>query len=451
MRLGLGVLFILISHTNQLEIRGDDSKNSLLITPYASINLYESAHYLLYTFDVYAIQYIVSWYKNLNEVCQNQSDILNPLRNEIETNMEWTLYNPFILRGENLYRIKFDLQSNILLEQNLNWFNSDIGKYRCLALEKLTQNFIRLNRSLNKLFKLNASAILEIMSLDILSIDVEQLLRNSSSGSLDFIYPFDFSKSFSERFFQFTRFSFYQNNYTVFLLFEIPSYEPVFLNRMHTIPIIINSNPFLLKTSQEFVISNHNRHFFYKNQTLDSHCFWSGSQRYCFRPSGNWSCELDHMKSIYTNTKCLKRLPRNNMITQIMSDTYFTVFKPLAVQVHCLNSEFMIQIRTSSKFINNWICSLNTSFFNYNQQNQTQGLFISLNDDIALEQLNMHFVSATAYLDYISIWLMAFVNVITLIIAFFYCKHLIEEARLKERVTIRLNGMFAPYVPSTHL
>lgn len=160
MRLGLGVLFILISHTNQLEIRGDDSKNSLLITPYASINLYESAHYLLYTFDVYAIQYIVSWYKNLNEVCQNQSDILNPLRNEIETNMEWTLYNPFILRGENLYRIKFDLQSNILLEQNLNWFNSDIGKYRCLALEKLTQNFIKLNRSLNKLFKLNASAIL---------------------------------------------------------------------------------------------------------------------------------------------------------------------------------------------------------------------------------------------------------------------------------------------------
>lgn len=157
------------------------------------------------------------------------------------------------------------------------------------------------------------------------------------------------------------------------------------------------------------------------------------------------------MKSIYTNTKCLKRLPRNNMITQIMSDTYFTVFKPLAVQVYCLNSEFMIQIRTSSKFINNWICSLNTSFFNYNQQNQTQGLFISLNDDIALEQLNMHFVSATAYLDYISIWLVAFVNVITLIIAFFYCKHLIEEARLKERVTIRLNGMFAPYVPSTHL
>lgn len=94
----LGVLFVLFKHTSQLEINGDDLKHTFQITPHSNINLYESAHYLLYTFDLDSMHYIATRYKNLERVCKNQTELLSPLISEIETNMNWKIYKPFFLR-----------------------------------------------------------------------------------------------------------------------------------------------------------------------------------------------------------------------------------------------------------------------------------------------------------------------------------------------------------------
>lgn len=443
---------MLFTHTRQLEIRGIDSKQKLITSPFATANLYKSAHYLLYNFDVQSIHYIVSWYKNLNKVCQNQTEILSPLTNEIEANMKWAIYKPFNLKGENLKRIHFHLLSNEVLEQNINWFNSDVGEYACIALRKLALNFVKLSQHLNELFNGNAKALMELMSLEHLSIDVQDIVndskRNNNDSSSSFTYPFDFSNNFPEKFFQFTRFSYYQDNYTISLLFEIPFYETVFLNRIHTIPIVINLDPYILKSFQKYVIEKNGIQIFYDDQTLDSHCFWSDKRRFCYMPIGNRDCERDYMNQVYSKSECLEKLPRKNMITQIVDKTYFTIFEPLVVQIHCLESDFLLKILSDLKFDNNLLCSINTTFFEYGPQKLSQGLFISQNENEIIDFSDGKYVKLESYLNFVSLVAMALFNVLTLIAAFFYCKRRVEEAKLRERVTIRLNGMFAPYVPS---
>lgn len=449
MLLKWGIFFIFFTHTHQLEISRDESNRTYVLTPYSTANLYKTANYLLYTFDVFSLQYIVQWCENLTRICQNQSIITKALINEIETNMEWIEYRPFFLGKAHLNQINFTQFDNKLLEYNINSFNSEINdENACFNLVKLSHNFIRLNRNLNELFKLNASAVLQIVSTQHFSFDVEQTLKNSSSMGLT--VPFDFLENFYENFFQFSRFSFYQDNFTISLLFEIPVYEPVFVNRFHVTPVVIDSTPYILNSDIKFVIANNGVHYFFTNETIDSHCFWSGKRRFCFKSVGNYDCERDLISDIFSKESCFRKLPRENMITQIMDETFFTIFTPLTLQLRCLNSEILMQIRSTTKFTHNVACSMNTSFFEYSPKNPSQGLFIQKTDNPNSWFILTKIESLEPYLSYAFVIIYIIIYIVSLIIVIYYSRKRIIRARQEERISVRLSDIFLPYMrPNT--
>lgn len=232
MQVRIGLILLVLSYTNQLEMGINDSKLTHILTPHASVNLYKSAYYLVYEFNVHSIQYILGWYADLDNVCQEQGDILKPLREEIRTNMFWNFYKPFSFKFNNIHRVEFNLEADILLERDLEWFTTGTGVYACTALKKLSETFVSLNKNLNKLYRLNATTILELMSLDSLAIDVITLLKKSEKENDTKVYPFDFFRGFKNKFFEHTRLSFFQDNYTISLLFEIPDMNQLIYIRM---------------------------------------------------------------------------------------------------------------------------------------------------------------------------------------------------------------------------
>lgn len=80
-------------------------------------------------------------------MCEKQGDIVKPLREEIENNILWNSYKPFHYNFDIIQKIHFELEANKLLERHLSWFNSDTGEYACIALKKLVNTFVFLNKN----------------------------------------------------------------------------------------------------------------------------------------------------------------------------------------------------------------------------------------------------------------------------------------------------------------
>lgn len=213
-------------------------------------------------------------------------------------------------------------------------------------------------------------------------------------------------------------------------------------------PVVINSRPYILDSKQEFMIAKGNNHYFFESDMLDSHCFWSNNQRFCFKPSGNWSCEIDHLNNIYTNDKCMKRLNKANIVTQIARDTYFTIFDALVVKLVCPNGNFSVYVENNFKITNNWICIIKTQFFEFNPNNRTQGIFIAKNV-ISVEEISIEEHTKTlSFTNIIFYAALATETLISILAGYFYCKYLIERTKLRREIRIELESRFSPYIPS---
>lgn len=223
----ISILLVNPALCSQLIISEEESQTGIIITPFNKINVRESVVHLAYSFDVSSTNYILNWndnigtvYSNIKTVCNQRSTIVTPLEIE-KQNIKWNTLRPVPNNMTHVKNLNMTLFHNAIITANIESFNkANDETHECLHLTRIVQNFVQMNRILNELVTLNISTIGEIISLEHLLMDVKMFLRGLNKQNL--IYPFDFSNAFSTSFFKHTKFSFYFNNYTVTLMFDIP-------------------------------------------------------------------------------------------------------------------------------------------------------------------------------------------------------------------------------------
>lgn len=91
----LFLIFILTIKTSKsIEIFQDNTKNGLVFIPFTTINLRENDMLFHYTFNVTALQKILTEEKKLISYCTFNFSTISPIEVEIEFNVKWNNFKP---------------------------------------------------------------------------------------------------------------------------------------------------------------------------------------------------------------------------------------------------------------------------------------------------------------------------------------------------------------------
>lgn len=198
---------------------------------------------------------------------------------------------------------------------------------------------------------------------------------------------------FRAEFWRFVKSTFYYNNNTVFIEFEIPFFNPkqVDLFLLRPKPIIWKKNAYLFNTTLQYAIIDSNEKTLFTNTDFYKNCLLSLNSLYCkTMQMRNNSCfdMILNLNEQNFDGKCFTSLLNKNMITQIEKQLYFTIFTPLDILISFLNFEYPLRIENSSKIIENIEYNISTSFFKFNTRNQ--GKYEIFNEDNLLQDFKTH-------------------------------------------------------------
>lgn len=245
----LFLIFILTIKTSKsIEIFQDNTKNGLVFIPFTTINLRENDMLFHYTFNVTALQKILTEEKKLISYCTFNFSTISPIEVEIEFNVKWNNFKPAPKSKKlNAKTIEINFFYNNILTNYLNKLDFN-QENRCENMKRLAHYFNIMNNELNKLSKLNTTSIEEILSLGEISTEIQEYLKSSNVHVL----PFSLTQGYTEEFFKYTKFDYYYENYTVILEFEIPIYRRTNLYSVFVKPIIKRNTPYLLHTDIKY-------------------------------------------------------------------------------------------------------------------------------------------------------------------------------------------------------
>lgn len=388
MQLTLAIISTLFTQTTQFNVQDDNFKPENCLVKDSTIFIHNSTKYLLYRLNIYTLSYIVNSHKSLLEPCPHNSPILNSLSREIEQNMRWNVPVPLNNKNFSYMHLKaFTPDLDRELEANVNEFNLNTNiNASCQTLIKVTSNFKKLNTALNRLHNRNSTAILEIIPANEFKRDIYDMLEHSLKRKLE--SNFDFKNDLWPSFFDFSRFSFFNDNYNVSLLFEIPLYSRNTLFKLHLKPILINEKPHILNTFQKYMVNiNNKKLMFFNDITINQLCTLFPKGRFCYHSRGNWNCEIEFVNGLYSK-ECLDELPITNIITQRDDMTYLMIFNPIEINGHCGSTKYHATIRTNVKIKNNEKCSWSTQVpkFTYDYLKPKNGVFFEYEDKTIIEE-----------------------------------------------------------------
>lgn len=437
------VLFI---QTTQFNIRDDNFRPENCLIKDSTIFIHNSTKYLLYRLNIYTLSYIINSHESLLEPCSNDSPILNDLSREITLNMRWNVPNPINIKNFTYMHLKsFTPNLDRELEDNINEFNINTNvNASCRTLTKVTHNFKRLNTALNRLYNRNGSAVLEIIPAGEFKRDIYDILESSFRKKLEI--NFEFQENFLATFFDFTRFSFFNENYNVSLLFEIPLFTRNTLFKLHLKPILKNSKPHILNSVEKYMVKVSNgRILFFNDATIIQLCKYLPKGRFCYQPTNNWRCEVEFFNGVYS-PECLDELPKTNIVTQHDDTTYLTVFEPIEINGNCGSTSYHAIIKTHAIIKNSQKClwSSQTPKFSYNYLKPNNGVFFEYEDRHKVEE-KRKIERINLYID-LSIMIMSIISYLgTLWITIVYYRNKVEREKRRERVSICLADTFSPY------
>lgn len=435
-------LISLICFSDQMSIQNDDDKNSVLLSLHSKVQFFNSHKYLAYTFSLEAMNNTMNWFPNMMNKCQNKNiTIFKSLSNEIDNNVLWKAYSPIILKPNEYIDIKESLIGMQLLQRNMN----DIEKRGnspeiCYELPHFERDFIDVNRIFNSLYLHNKTALLDIFDEKLLRFDLQLHFSNLST-------PLDYSENFTESFLRHTRFEWYQDNFTATVLLEIPVFSEATLYHFQPKPIIGENALFILNTHENYLLNWNQKQVFYNNITIVSFCFMSRNIRFCHKPYGSWTCEIDYLREINNRSYCLKRIPSNEVITQFGDDTYITLSSPINMKVDCKGFEFDLLLQNSTKIINNKGCKLITSFFSYSPLQPRFGIFYPNSSNISLST-KKNFITDTNDFKYtvLQTFISGLLYALSICPIIYLHRRKIEAIRRENEVSIVLPSEFGPYL-----
>lgn len=201
------------------------------------------------------------------------------------------------------------------------------------------------------------------MKIDIKETISQEILNKST-------LQFDFNENFNQ-FFEFTSFKFGTYNNSVKISFEIA----IFTKNKHDVyqifskPVMFQNSPYILRSNFSFLINGTRKMILFNNETFNEFCPWISESRFCqiSKNSGGRGQPLvvSHFFPRGVRGKFFVRLPRQNIVTKIGDNFYFTVFSPFELHVICGNTNYSVRVTKSSKIENNTECALKTSFFEH--------------------------------------------------------------------------------------
>lgn len=345
-------IILFLRQVTLLEIYEDNSENGLIFTPRHTIHVREKDYYLLYSFDATTFQYVFSWKNDAIAKC-------NDSRIHFDSNILWNKSDPEIEFKTDNKRINMTLLYIERLNNNLNDFQG--GNNECNTLLQISNNFNTMNNELNKLANSNTNSIENVLSLTDISLEINNILIDLGNN---YTLPFSLSYEFKKNFFNFSKFKFFVHEYIVTLAFEFPLYKHNTLYNVYKKPIIYNSEPYILRNIGNFSIIENNVHKFFKSDPLQHNCNQIINKYFCEKPMLNTFCNTSDDSS-----KCLARLPKRNIITNVNKKFFITIFQPVLIQVTCNTGSFVIRLESHARIINNMNCIMNSTFFRFDPKN----------------------------------------------------------------------------------
>lgn len=447
---------LLITPMTCLEISDEEERAGILITPYNTMNIQETTTHLAYTFDVSSVKYILNWhnqietvYSTMKTICNEKHALITPLEIEVE-NAHWLKSKPMTQNMSYIKIINMTLFHDAVLRANVKLFNEARDEQdECFYMIKIMQNFREMNNILNNLAQSELSVLEQIISNEHLLMDVQSLLREFLKNKATF--PFDFSFNFLRNFLKYTNFKlFYNNDFTITLLFSIPTFKMANVYKLYAKPIVQNSIPRILQTQQKYLVSLNNKYIFFDEFTYETNCILIANTRFCTAPEAQNNCEIDALNKLFSSPECFRELPKENIIAQIEEETYFTIFNPLIVDIICKSTNFSIRLTQNLKIINDELCTISTTFFEFSKDSPTYGIFVAGNSESGIIWATQsNYIKWEIYLNFgyfISFILFCGISIGTTI---YFKRQRLQREKARNHIRIRLSKTFEPYIKSS--
>lgn len=357
-----------VTFNESITIEPDYPKTGLSLIPQNITNLQVSTKYLAYKFNLSSLEYVLTSYSNLKDVCRENKTLTSIFQNEVEHNTLWNKTGLSIKVDKNdISEIKVDFIYNRILDSKIDSFNLRLNRSStCSTFQELVKFYVITNRILNGMARGNISIILDIFNEDFILSDLRRNLMNYSQVSHEPFHPFDTSDYFPSNFFDFVDIKYHYENYQVSVLLSLPLYKSFMLYKIFPKPLASKYATYIINTHMKYVFMYGNETEFFTGENFSRNCFVFNDKRFCKRVRNIAICEDRALNRLEPGYECLKRLPRKNMITQIGRNTYFAIHSPMMIQINCSRGKFLIQMTDNTRIIDNYECSLNKSDFVYN-------------------------------------------------------------------------------------
>lgn len=330
---------------------------------YEIANVHTSNKFLIYKFNITSIKKLKNTYYKMieNKSCSFDKQFKEKFYHEIEKNMLWNKTIISTRNDSNTNEINIHFLYDIILNSNIDTQHINQNRnFKCQIICETMENFIRTNNILNELYKHNTSTIFEVITEEQLMRDIGNIIRTSKN---DGTFPFDLLDYIPNDLFKFTEFSFTHDNFEITMRFTIPFFKKDLLYKIYPKPIIIDNEPYILDIDLKYAFLNNIENIYFTNETFENYCSWYTKELYCYKPEEKLNCEIENISK--DSLDCYKKLPYNNIITQIEQNTYFIIFIPTIIQIKCEDSEFKIELFNHSQILKNYECSITKSYFEY--------------------------------------------------------------------------------------
>lgn len=362
------ILFLLLPlvDAGQRKIVEDNDENGLIFRKIGQYQVASDAYALQYSYDTKVIQEIESMSKTLNKAdCFFNTQILQQFNEQLR--IKNNLLSAVHINNRTNTNIALKIEHPEIT--SLNNFIKEINN------EDMINNCPYGKKSLIELTKK-----IELLNTEIRKLTVEKKLEKTLESRLkrdiistrfdDGFFPYFRLHKFMEQLLKISSITFHISPMEMVITIEIPvlTKEMYNLFAVSQKPSIVNEFPVIVNIMDRYLLANSNKSKIIAFKNIEKCMQWNG-QNVCFlnkeRVTYEHSCEIHTLANNNSvrnslNKYCLyNSLPKQNMITQIENDVYFTIYTPLNINVACKGEKsYNVTLTRHSKLTNATHCIL---------------------------------------------------------------------------------------------
>lgn len=358
------VFFTLIILSLQFELNEDNSLNGVILKSNGKINILEKEKLIAYAINISILDKLANTTSMVENECPNEIKYLDSFNKKLNA----------ITKIKSIYNAKQNTNNSIAVNtfNSLNLLREDFNKLefantseRCKIFRNLIAHLSRVFLEIDKLIKQDFSTLNETLILNKLKGDVRLLLNKYDQENTT--YPFAFTGDFKTQFLSNTNFSLRFDDNIMLMIFKIPLFKKFQIFEIFPKPIIKGFSSFLLELESQFVCFDNMGKFLFNNNDIDNLCFVENNEKFCKVPSIKNDCDNEYVsfENITSlNSKCFRKFPNENTVTQLYSTFYFSIIYPIEITVGCGDNILPLYLKKSSKLdLGN--CSIKSPFFEH--------------------------------------------------------------------------------------